>query len=185
MNNYEKAQRHMKAQLAGRSARVNGAIFEDMLKRSCDYYLERGEAKIEKTPEPMKPLGGQNSRGQFLACYTKQAQPDYGGTVKGGQSIYFEAKHTETDRIEWGRLTEEQRADLEDHYKLGALAYVLVSFGFTEFYRIPWPVWRDMKELFGHKHIKKTEIAKYRVPAVGGIIKFLASQTPENKEAEK
>ena len=163
----------MRAQLAGRSARANGAIFEDMLKRSCDYYLERGMAKIEKTPEPMKPLGGQNSRGQVLAGYTKQAQPDSGGTLKGGMSIYFEAKHTETDRIEWSRLTEEQRSDLEDHYKLGAFTYVMVSFGFTEFYRIPWPVWRDMVEIFGRKHIKKGDITKYRVPAVGGIIKFL------------
>lgn len=173
MNDYEKAQRHMKAQLAGRAARANGELFEEMLKRSCDYYLERGMAKIEKTPEPMKPLGAKNARGQFLACLTKQAQPDYGGTLKGGMSIYFEAKHTETDRIEWSRLTEEQRSDLEDHYKLGAFTYVMVSFGFTEFYRIPWPVWRDMVEIFGRKHIKKGDITKYRVPAVGGIIKFL------------
>lgn len=178
MNEYEKLQRRMKAQLTGRKAKANGELFEEMLKRSCDYYLERGEAKIEKTPEPMKPLGAQNSRGQFMACYTKQAQPDYGGTLKGGQSIYFEAKHTESDRIEWGRLTEEQRTDLEEHWKLGALVYVMVSFGFTEFYRIPWSVWRDMVEKFGHKHIKKAEIPEYKVPAVGGIIKFLASRPP-------
>ena len=31
------------------------------------YYLSRGLAKIEKTPEPMKPLGTKNRKGQFLA----------------------------------------------------------------------------------------------------------------------
>lgn len=62
-----------------------GSYFEAMISGSCDYYLDRGLAKIEKTPEPMKPLGPKNYKGQFLACYTKQAQPDYKGTLKGGR----------------------------------------------------------------------------------------------------
>lgn len=87
------AERHMRAQITGKQARAAGNYFENMISASCEYYRDRGIAKIEKTPEPMKPLGAKNRKGQFLACYTKQAQPDYGGTLKGGQSIYFEAKH--------------------------------------------------------------------------------------------
>ncbi len=33
----------------------------------------------------MKPLRAPNQLGQFLACYTKAAQPDYKGTLKGGR----------------------------------------------------------------------------------------------------
>lgn len=80
------AEKHMMAQIRGKQARVAGGYFENIISASCDYYLSRGLAKIEKTPEPMKPLGAKNRKGQFLACYTKQAQPDYGGTLKGGRA---------------------------------------------------------------------------------------------------
>ena len=99
------AEKHMMAQIRGKQARVAGGYFENIISASCDYYLSRGLAKIEKTPEPMKPLGAKNRKGQFLACYTKQAQPDYGGTLKGGRSIYFEAKHTDDERIEQQRIS--------------------------------------------------------------------------------
>lgn len=167
------AERHIKAQIAGKQAKVNGDIFENMITASCNYYHDRGIAKIEKTPEPMKQVGPKNQRGQFTAYYLKQAQPDYGGTLKGGWSIYFEAKHTDSDRIDQRRLTQEQSDDLEHHHKLGAVAFVLVSFGLCDFYRIPWPVWRDMAEIFGRKYIKQSEIERYEVPSVAGYIKFL------------
>ena len=152
---------------------LNGGYFENIISASCDYYLSRGLAKIEKTPEPMKPLGAKNRKGQFLACYTKQAQPDYGGTLKGGRSIYFEAKHTDDERIEQRRLTQEQQDDLEAHHKLGAVAFVLVSVSLTDFYRVPWPVWRDMAEIYGRKYMTHAELSRYEVPATAGFIKFL------------
>ena len=167
------AEKHMMAQIRGKQARVAGGYFENIISASCDYYLSRGLAKIEKTPEPMKPLGAKNRKGQFLACYTKQAQPDYGGTLKGGRSIYFEAKHTDDERIEQRRLTQEQQDDLEAHHKLGAIAFVLVSMSLTDFYRVPWPVWRDMAEIYGRKYMTHAELSRYEVPATAGFIKFL------------
>lgn len=177
------AERHMKAQLTGRRARVAGSHFENMISASCDFYHDRGLAKIEKTPEPMKPLGAKNKKGQFLACYTKQAQPDYSGTLRGGRSVYFEAKHTDSDRIEQRRLTDEQADDLEAHYKLGALTFVLVSFSLSDFYRVPWPVWRDMAEIYGRKYIKQVELEPYEVPAVAGYIKLLEGIDIQQKGA--
>ena len=114
-----------------------------------------------------------------MACYTKQAQPDYGGTMKGGRSIYFEAKHTDDDHIEQRRLTAEQADDLEAHHKLGAITFVLVSFGLRAFYRVPWPVWRDMAETYGRKYIRQEELKPYEVPAVAGYIKLLENLPPE------
>jgi len=103
----------------------------------------------------------------------KQAQPDYGGTLKGGRSIYFEAKHTDDERIEQRRLTQEQQDDLEAHHKLGAIAFVLVSVSLTDFYRVPWPVWRDMAEIYGRKYMTHAELSRYEVPATADFIKFL------------
>lgn len=173
------AERRMRAQLAGRRSKVAGEHFESMISAACDYYRDRGLAKIEKTPEPMKPLCAKNKKGQFLACYTKQAQPDYGGTLKGGRSIYFEAKHTDDDRIEQRRLTQEQSDDLEAHHRLGALTFILVSFSLCDFYRVPWPVWRDMAEIFGRKYVRQVDLEPYEVPAVAGYIKLLDNLPPE------
>lgn len=173
------AEKHIRAQLRGKQARVAGGYFENIISASCAYYADRGLAYIEKTPEPMKPLGAKNQKGQFLACYTKQAQPDYKGTLKGGRAIVFEAKHTDDERIEFSRLTEMQREALEKHHKLGALSFVLVSIGLTDFYRVPWPVWRDMAENYGRKYITHAELSPYEVPAVAGYIKILHNLPPE------
>ncbi|MBQ8926088.1 MAG: Holliday junction resolvase RecU [Paludibacteraceae bacterium] len=159
--------------LRGQQSRAAGEYFENLLSGSCKWYAMKGLAKIEKTPEPMKPLRAPNRQGQFLACFTKQAQPDYKGTLKGGRAIVFEAKHTEADRIERKRLTQEQLDDLEAHHKLGALCFVVVSFNLQRFYRVPWMVWRDMKQRYGRLYIKETELAAFRIPAVGGTIKLL------------
>ncbi len=173
------AEKHIQAQIRGKRARVAGNYFEAMISGTCDYYRSKRLAEIKKTPEPMKPLGPKNRKGQFLACYTKQAQPDYGGTLKGGRSIYFEAKHTDDERIEFGRLTKEQRDDLEHHHKLGAIAFVLVSMGMTECFRVPWPVWRDMASIYGRKYMTRDELQAYKVPVVAGFVKFLDKLPPE------
>ena len=58
-------------------------------------------------------------------------------------------------------------------HKLGAIAFVLVSVNLTDFYRVPWPVWRDMAEVYGRKYMTHAELSRYEVPATAGFIKFL------------
>lgn len=157
----------------GRQSRIMGDHFENMIAASLRWYEDKGVACIEKTPEPMKPLRAPNRQGQFLACYVKAGQPDFKGTLTGGRSVVFEAKHTDSDRIEYGRLTDEQVEKLSTHHKLGAAAFVLVSFGLQDFYRIPWEVWRDMKAIYGRKHIKQPELEPYRVQYISGVLKLL------------
>ena len=82
-----------KRQLLGKIARQKGQYFEQRLDSTFDYYRERGYAEIEKTPEPMKVIKPEGN-GRFLACYTKKAQVDYKGTLKGGRTVLFEAKFT-------------------------------------------------------------------------------------------
>ena len=157
----------------GMQSKAAGEHFENMIAASLLWYEQHGLACIEKTPEPMKPLRPANRQGQFIACYTKAGQPDFKGTISGGQSVVFEAKHTDDERIKYDRLTDEQIEKLDTHYKLGAVAFVLVSFGLEGFYRIPWEVWRDMKQHFGRKYIKRQEVERYRVPYMAGVIKLL------------
>ena len=95
------------AALRGKQNRAAGALFEQMIDAACRYYRQAGIAEIEKTPEAMKPLGHQNGKGQFLACYVKKAQPDFKGTLKGGCSIVFEAKITSADKIQQSVVLEQ------------------------------------------------------------------------------
>lgn len=165
-----------------RQSRAAGEHFENAIEASCIWYEQQGIARIKKTPEPMKPLRAPNYLGQFLACFEKKAQVDFSGTMNGGRSIRFEAKHTEDDQIKYDRLNDEQLKDLDEHYKLGAIAFVLVSFGLQGFYRIPWEVWRDMKKIYGRKYIKQSEVEQYRVRFVSGVIRMLddlAADCPE------
>lgn len=154
-------------------SRHSGAAFEELVDRSCDYYEEQGIAKIEKTPEPMKVLANLGG-GLFKAVFTKQAQPDYKGTLYGGQCIVFDAKHTDTDRIKRSVVTEEQEKCLDAHERMGAECYVLVSFGLRKFYKFPWKLFRDMKYHFGVKHIKEIDhISDFEIKFVGGRLEFL------------
>ena len=168
------AVKNVQRQIQGKQAKIAGEYFENMLSRACSFYYDKNLANIEKTPEPMKVLKPMPKQpGKFIACFTKAAQPDYKGTIQGGRAIVFEAKHTDDIRIERSRLTDEQMDGLEKHNKLGALAFVVVSFGLQSFYRIPWTIWRDMKDIYGRKYIRADELARYRLPAPGGTIKLL------------
>ncbi len=159
--------------IRGSQSRAVGAHFESMIEASLLWYEGKGVAEIEKTPEPTKPLGRPNKRGQFLACFTKASQPDFKGTLNGGRSVVFEAKHTSTDRIDYARVTKEQRDRLERHHNLGAAVFVLVSFGLRDFYRIPWSVWSGMADIYGRKHMRQRECEPYRVQYIAGVLKLL------------
>jgi recombination protein U len=159
--------------LRGAQNRRAGGQFEALIEASLSWYEERELACIEKTPEAMKPLARPNRLGQFLACYTKKCQPDFKGTLKGGRSFVGEAKTTDADKIDQKVVTDAQTKRLKKHHALGAACFVLVSFGFQDFYRIPWEVWRDMTEIYGRKHLKKPELEQYRVVYINGVLKLL------------
>lgn len=161
--------------LKNSKARNAGTSFEELIERSCEYYEKEGIAMIEKTPEPMRTLRSLG-RGRYEAVYTKQAQPDYKGTLCGGKAIVFEAKHTDTDRIKRSVISDEQEKCLNAYEQMGAECFVLVSFFFVKFYRIPWYIFRDMKDYFGRKHIKYTDWGMpggYECKLKGNRLEFL------------
>lgn len=166
LSNIQRSQRGLQSKRAGEH-------FESLISASLNWYKDKGVAFIEKTPESMRPLRPPNRMGQFLACYTKAGQPDFKGTLTGGRAVVFEAKHTDSDRIEYGRLTQEQIDSLTEHHRLGAAAFIMVSFELQDFYRVPWETWRDMKSIYGHKHMTRTELEPFRVQYIAGVLKLL------------
>lgn len=169
MNNMEK---NYNAIMTGRRSKEAGELWEKMITEACHYYSIRGEAEIEKTPEPMRPIRRLNG-GQFVAVFTKSAQPDYKGTLKNGHSIVFEAKHTDTDRIRREVISPEQEKRLNSHLSLGAECYVLISFRFQKFFKVPWDVFRDMKQYYGRKYVVPQDLKKYEIRYIDGVLRFL------------
>ena len=159
------------ATLQGMKSKSTGEYFEKIIERACKYYSDMNYAEIQKTPEPMRVIKRLDG-GKFVAVFTKQAQPDYKGTLNGGQAIVFEAKHTDSEKMLQSVITAEQEKRLNKHLDLGACCYVLVSFEFREFFFVPWAVFRAMKGIFGRKYIKPDDVREYEVRYVG-ILLFL------------
>lgn len=160
-------------QRRGWKSKKTGEAFEEIIAHACIMYRFKGVAEIEKTPEPMKQLGAKDRKGQFRACYQKRAQPDFKGTLHGGTSVVFEAKHTDSDRILQSVVTESQRVRLDLHWRLGAETFVLVSLGLQDFYNVPWTVWKNMQQITGHKHMKREDLEPYRINFHKGYLRFL------------
>ncbi len=145
----------------GAQNRAQGETLESQIEAACLVYRRRGVAAIDKTPEPMKVLRALE-KGQFVACFSKKAQPDFQGTLHTGRSVMFEAKTTRTGKILQSVVTADQTDCLSAHAAMGALCFVLVSFG-GYYVRVPWKDWCGMKELFGHKYMTKEEAEPYRI----------------------
>lgn len=145
-----------------------GHDFEEAIRQACLLYANQGRAKVEKTPEPFRVLEKREG-GIFVGRFTAHAQPDFQGTLDGGRSIIFEAKYTTTDAMKRDVLTETQMETLERHHRCGALAAVCVGIQ-DRFFFVPWPVWRDMKEAFGHMSVSAAELEDFRVRFTGAVL---------------
>ena len=147
-----------------------------MIKAACAFYLDGGIADVSKAAEPIRIISKPDKRGRFTAIFTEQAEPDFKGTLAPeGRTVVFDAKHTDGDRIEYSRVSEKQRQILEHYHQFGAVSFVLVSFDFKRFYRIPWPFFRDMQKSHGRKHLKEPDLiaAEFAVRGAGNVVYFL------------
>ncbi len=145
--------------------RQQGENFETYIDSACEYYKVNGFGNIEKTPEPMKIIRVfDREKGLFVASFEKKAQADYKGVLPGGRCIHFEAKSTRTDRILNNAVSDKQRDNLSLTAELGGLCFILVSL-ITEnkFYKVPWDIWLNMKEIFGHKYMDANDLHPYEI----------------------
>ncbi len=162
-------------QLQGKINRQLGQNFEEQIEAIAEIYRLQKLAIIEKTPEPMKILK-HIENGRFETVFSKSAQPDFKGVIKGGRTVVFDAKFTESSNITYQALSDYQREILAGYDELGAIAFVLVGFSDGSIYKINIKTWINMKEIFGHKHIKQEELEQSDLrakKAKNGIIDFL------------
>ena len=159
-------------QLRGYQNRSAGNTFEDLIMKSCQHYDIKNIAYIEKTPEPMKIVRNMGE-GKFLTVFQRQAQPDFKGTLAGGRAICFDAKHTDSDRIELSRLTDEQIKCLNRQHDMSAITLVVISIKMQDFYSVPWEIFRAAKLLYGHKYMSIDELEQFKIKIGCGFIDFL------------
>ena len=149
-------------QITGRRSKAAGETFERWISSACEFYKKQGWAHIEKTPVPFHITGKERS-GEVRGFYEKKGQPDYKGILCDGTGIMFEAKHTDSDRMRQEVVTDTQWESLDLYEKFGAHCYVMVSMGLRNFYRVPWDVWKRMKELYGRKYMKEEDLKPYQL----------------------
>lgn len=102
--------------IRGLKSRSNGEYFERMIIAASRFYEDRGIAVIDKTPEAFKVIKPYNrDRGQFICCFTQQAQPDFKGALMDSTMVLFDAKHTDKGQISRNVVTEEQE-DLQEEW---------------------------------------------------------------------
>lgn len=164
--------RKVDKKLTAMKSNAQGHLFEDLIKMACGHYREKGKAIVEKMPEPFRVLKKDRNRGTALVQFTSHAQPDFIGTLRNGKTIIFEAKCTLTDRIKQDVITPTQATALENHFKMGAVVGVCVGIK-DNYYFIPWIVWKDMKNTYGHKYMTEAEVEKYKVRFTGNGVMFL------------
>lgn len=150
---------------------AQGHDFEKAIGQACALYARTGAAWIEKTPEPFRVMSKSKSGGIFQGRFTAKAQPDFQGTVAGGRSIVFEAKYTTTDRLRRDVLTEKQMEALEQHGRIGAIAFVCAGIQGSLF-AVPWACWQNMQQYWGRKYVTAQDLEPYRVK-FDGAVRFL------------
>lgn len=147
---------------------AQGHFFEGYIKAACGFYHDHERAEVEKIPEPFR-VTQKHPDGTFTGRFTAHAQPDFQGTLNGGRAICFEAKYTTTNRMKQNVLTDTQIKALGYHASRGAVAGVCIGIQ-DSFFFIPWDVWRDMPEIYGHKYITAAEVEEYRVRFNGAVL---------------
>lgn len=157
-------------QIRGMRNNAQGHIFENNIEKACRIYKAQCRATVDKTPEPFRVLH-KNPNGVFTGRFTALAQPDFQGTLNNGQSIVFEAKYTTADRIQRSVLTQEQRETLEAHHLMGAQTAVVCGIQ-SDFFRVPWVIWRDMKQIYGRQYLTAADVERYRIK-FDGAVRFL------------
>lgn len=161
-------QQQARRQWQNRVNNAQGHFFEGAIMAACRFYHDHERAEIDKTPEPFR-VTKKSKDGIFTGRFTALAAPDFQGTLAGGRSIVFEAKYTTKDTIRRSVLTDAQMAALESHTQRGAVSAVCAGIN-DQFFFVPWPTWRDMKEHFEKVSLRAADLAAFRVCFSGAVL---------------
>lgn len=136
-----------------------GKPFEDFLRLVHKRYETEGMGCIRKIPTPFIPLRG--ASGDVTSCKVEgKSIVDYLGHYHG-VPVAVEAKHEEGKRILFSRVQEHQARFLDDWCRDGAVGLILVSFGMSRFFAVPWTFWRAAREQWEQRNGKCAVITKH------------------------
>lgn len=160
-------------QMTGLLSKRKGQFFETMVLEAARYYENKGIAVIEKTPEPMRILKPYDDKGRFVACFAKQAQPDFKGVLCDSTMVIFDAKSTDMDRIRREAVTEEQEECFDRYQLMGARCFLVITLRFEKYFRVPWNIFKNMKKIYGHKYMDENDLKEFEIKFRNGNILYL------------
>lgn len=119
-----------------------GMGLERIILGANNYYGIAGVAEVVKMPTPVR-VKTVTKTGEVKG-YFEKSTVDFYGTLKGGRSIYFDAKETKEPRFDIAnesKLGQNQVNFLNKQHALGALCFLVIDFTRQgEAYLVPWPV---------------------------------------------
>lgn len=159
-----------KRSLSAYQSNQAGRLHEKMIEEGAKYYMSKSFARVVKMPEPFRVVKKWNGRAEVQ--FTRHAEPDFVGCTNSGWLIAFEAKYTDKDRMEQGRLTEMQAQALEEYSQLCAKVSVCAWIK-DKVYMVPWSVWKRMDIIYGRKYVTQDDLKIYQVRMDQARIYFL------------
>lgn len=129
-----------------------GMKFEEQVQKQCDKYKELGVAYINKLPTAWKVI----RRGQFIVSAFPEAKSklDFYGTLKNGESIYIEAKSSQSTSLPLANFKDHQFIYLDELARYTKHVYVIVEMKkYDEVYLVEGSKILDFKEKETRKSI--------------------------------
>ena len=108
-------------------------------------------------------------RGQFICCFTQQAQPDFKGALMDSTMVLFDAKHTDKGQISRNVVTEEQEECFERYMKMGAMCFLVISLEFEEFYSCLLYTSQQIRATYSQRISEAENRRKYRLDRISEI----------------
>jgi len=152
------------------------------------YLIERGESRRGLSLPTMEALSAPSGQARIssakLSSLVKQhkatdwrrfvpeskAEPDYGGVIAPeGRAIFYDAKTTRRDLLDFDNLHAHQVGFLESAARFGAVAGFLVEFGkYNEIYFLPIQVLARWRDESARKSLPHQFFADHLTPAPPG-----------------
>lgn len=139
-----------------------GRPFEELLKVAHLRYQAEGVACVHKVPTEFIPI--RDGHGKIVSCKVEEKScVDYLGRYRN-IPVAVEAKHTDGSRIEFSEVQPHQAEYMDAFCKApGAVGLIVVSFGLRRFFAVPWPFWKEAREVWriGHQRGASAPVKAY------------------------
>lgn len=128
-----------------RSHANRGQPHEAFIKYANERYKQRKVAVIDKRPTEFIPI--RNGQGKIVNVKVEEKSTvDFIGRLYN-IPIAIEAKHTSSDTIRFDAVEEHQKEYMDMFTEEpGTIGLVVVSFGLTRFFAVPWQFWKAAYE---------------------------------------